>query len=695
MNKILFFSLVALLVTAVLFPAPAQAQRKNVTFYVNTATVPDTLGAKSVVVLVGSGRPHDADSVMTSWGGGDTLQYVGGDYWKTTLSFAAADTAVYKIRIGANGYEKDLTGAGTDGGGHRQVDVSKDSTLPLQFWNNNQIPFDPNFRPYTASAASDTFFTVYFRVNLKAVTDNLTFSWIPADKDSVAVRGDSKAGGSGQLTWGTSSYLTQEHQPGDGGSQFQMPFNSFYSGGLKFRKSQVHPGDTVSYKFLIGSDWGKDELQGGKPNRIFVIPSNLQDTTLHWVWYDNTAPTAVSNGDTVLVTYQTNMTHAIATGGFKNGDTVVVQQGFFSTATESPRQRRLARQGITQIYKYTDTVVTSVGHNLDYEYDIVKKGVAVRENYYNFQFAGDPTNSEAEKRQFMVPSKTFPILETITTVSSAARRQPEFPNQDTLLQGVKVTWVVDMRPAYYQVWAGATLKDGQGSADVTKVDSIKAWGVAINGPATGGPNGPLANDWAPWDSHITADSSARKLWDNATHGDVKNNDTLYTVNFNYTTKNKKGVVFKLGVRGGDNESGFGLNHLTNIDDSTPFDTILVQWGSQNTGFYTAWNYDTHKPAILGGVVTLPGVARVYALEQNYPNPFNPSTKIEFSIPVQSEVRLTVYNILGQEVATLVNGTLKAGKQAVTFDGTRLASGVYIYRMTAGQFVSTKKMMFLK
>lgn len=90
-----------------------------------------------------------------------------------------------------------------------------------------------------------------------------------------------------------------------------------------------------------------------------------------------------------------------------------------------------------------------------------------------------------------------------------------------------------------------------------------------------------------------------------------------------------------------------------------------------------------------------GVPLAFALEQNFPNPFNPTTEIEFSLSSSGQVRLTVYNLLGQEVATLAAGEMKAGTHAVTFDASRLASGVYLYKLTAGNYVSTKKMVLMK
>ncbi len=85
----------------------------------------------------------------------------------------------------------------------------------------------------------------------------------------------------------------------------------------------------------------------------------------------------------------------------------------------------------------------------------------------------------------------------------------------------------------------------------------------------------------------------------------------------------------------------------------------------------------------------------FSLYQNYPNPFNPTTTIQYELPVQSEVQLSVYDMTGRRVAILVNGTVQSGRHSVQFDGTQLASGVYMYRLTAGSQVISRKLSLIK
>jgi len=93
-----------------------------------------------------------------------------------------------------------------------------------------------------------------------------------------------------------------------------------------------------------------------------------------------------------------------------------------------------------------------------------------------------------------------------------------------------------------------------------------------------------------------------------------------------------------------------------------------------------------------GVVNLP---TGFALHQNYPNPFNKSTSISFRVPAVSEVTLEVYNPLGQNVATLLNAIEKPGIKKVSWDSSNQPSGIYFYKLTAGDFSTARRMILLK
>jgi hypothetical protein len=114
-----------------------------------------------------------------------------------------------------------------------------------------------------------------------------------------------------------------------------------------------------------------------------------------------------------------------------------------------------------------------------------------------------------------------------------------------------------------------------------------------------------------------------------------------------------------------------------------------------------YRFDEKNEIVLSGVKSISLLSKgteipaEYALDQNYPNPFNPTTIVSFDLPVDKFVTLKVYNALGQEVATLVNGYKEAGKYSFDFDASNLPSGTYIYKMTADKFNAVKKMVLMR
>jgi hypothetical protein len=181
---------------------------------------------------------------------------------------------------------------------------------------------------------------------------------------------------------------------------------------------------------------------------------------------------------------------------------------------------------------------------------------------------------------------------------------------------------------------------------------------------------------------------------------VKNQggDTCFTSGSGYIVEFKipidsTGIVPSVGTK-------LSAQFQINDNDNTPENRIHIQkwWNAIDDN---DWQQTLRwGDAILGAGATSvseksSSVISGYALDQNYPNPFNPTTEISYSLPKSGNVKLTVYNLLGKQVAELVNGTKNAGSYTVTFSAANLSSGVYFYKLETGSTVLSKKMMLLK
>jgi Concanavalin A-like lectin/glucanases superfamily/Secretion system C-terminal sorting domain len=127
----------------------------------------------------------------------------------------------------------------------------------------------------------------------------------------------------------------------------------------------------------------------------------------------------------------------------------------------------------------------------------------------------------------------------------------------------------------------------------------------------------------------------------------------------------------------------GVNHLIRVEGKVSVESAIGSDAHCNeVGIALSTAKSTMLPA-------------VFALSQNYPNPFNPVTHFQFALPSATDMRLEIYNTLGQRVATLVDGRMEAGSHVASWDASAHASGVYLYRLTAGDFVETRKLVLLK
>ena len=202
------------------------------------------------------------------------------------------------------------------------------------------------------------------------------------------------------------------------------------------------------------------------------------------------------------------------------------------------------------------------------------------------------------------------------------------------------------------------------------------------------------------------------------HGDIgeKFSDKKYYINGNADLDGN-------GTAEGLQHEVHGLmEQLAELLPQTEDGTVLISGDSTTLtpeimrgGYVYFWveedrSFGIHNPAftislLKASIEALNGVTYIdypenaipddYQLSQNYPNPFNPTTKIKFSVPQSSHVRLTVYDILGKEVARLVDSEMNTGSHEIQWNATNMASGVYFYRMEAGDFVTIKKMLLMK
>jgi hypothetical protein len=181
------------------------------------------------------------------------------------------------------------------------------------------------------------------------------------------------------------------------------------------------------------------------------------------------------------------------------------------------------------------------------------------------------------------------------------------------------------------------------------------------------------------------------------------------------TVDRNGVIWAVFFAGGSNKgvyftsdngttwnyvglNGVGIKFLNAVDDSTS--GLMKRSASASPTVYAVtfidgiygFSTDTATTSVQD---SKPQIATSYELYQNYPNPFNPSTTISFTTPRRGHVALKIFDILGREVATLVDGELEGGSHQATFDASKISSGIYFYRLQAERFVSVKKMLLLK
>lgn len=395
-----------------------------------------------------------------------------------------------------------------------------------------------------------------------------------------------------------------------------------------------------------------------------------------------------SYGDAIDITFQVDMQRANDDNSFVIGQPLYVHCGYDSTATQE-YDIPLQRVGFTFTHRGSATIDASIGDTLFYRYVTYYDEEDQEEHYFDY-YDDSPFLSPKFKRKVALTGPQVSIDDFESSVVTS-HRMPVFPNPNRLSKGVFVTWECDMRPAYYALTAGKQFVNKAIEfpiAPITDPDSIDILGVFINGTPTG--------MWQHW--HTSYLYPFQMFDDGENGGDVTAGDSIYTIQFYYPGNHPNFLVshyFKMGINGGDNEGGAGAVHMVNLDDSQSEVTVRFAWGEVDPNFYSEWDYDAHQMTSVHHHFSqmLP---ETFHLHQNYPNPFNPTTNIRFDLLQEKHVSLKIYNLLGQEIETLVYDELSAGQHYIRWTAaSALPTGVYWCELKAGAGRHLIKLVLLK
>lgn len=657
----------------------------------------------------------------------------------------------YKYLVGSDWGKDELQGQP-----NRSLTVAGDAVLDVVFFDNLDV--------ITFAAAPDTMVNVHLAVNMTRQKQLGAFD--PA-ADTVRVTGNLV-----EPNW----------------SPAEAPIMEDPDGNLVYVKLiQVKKNTDYDYKYLLGSAWGRDELQG-QDNRKLSIGE--KDTVLMPVYFDNDPYVVPVGGDSVNVTLQLNMNVKIAEGTFDPATQVVRAAGSFQgwSPTTSPDMDDSDNDGI---------------------YVMTYKMTANTEHQYKFLIGTDWGQDEANNRSLMVGDQDMVV-------------PPVYFNNDSVVTELKdgnIIFQVDMGvmneigifdPAVdsVQVRGGFNgwndgdpdrskmeqdflnenlwflevpfVKTGVGDVQlykyyVAKADENTMWTDGWERPASQGGGNRDIEYLGLTNQTVDPDGDQTEYYDDI-HPDwvIPAGTTGFEVTFQvdmtpakdaglqavpfdpskdtlYWVCEMPSFVFS---QGWTDKNEMRVLKLTDDDGDDIFSgTLSVTAPSFNTFEYRyAWrNPDgwTFEPEGFGDFAyrvryvgqdaarsfpTLPWVMPLdtwtnkenksgdqevdpftsltdieddasvpfaYSLNQNYPNPFNPTTTITYSLAEASEITLAVYNVLGQKVKTLVSGTYAtAGTHVSRWNGLdeaghKVASGVYFYKLEAGDYSAVKKMILMK
>lgn len=477
---------------------------------------------------------------------------------------------------------------------------------------------------------------ITFRVKMSIKMRENVF--VPSAGDTVVVRGDFQG-------WGGKTHVLTDPDA-----------DSIYTGTFG-----VGTGTSIKYKFVMitadGDGWESS------PDRTLALTGSAQ--TLPIVYFENDSVfSGVTRAGNMLFTV--DMSSYVSLGFFnKAKDTLYTRGGFNGWSTDKPANSLMQPVPGTNFYTINLATKGIVGDPTLYKFFIK----------YSLDTVAFPTRKGwADWWGWELPASYGGGNRIVPYMGSPNQVLPTQYFNDITSEGVipagtniELTFNIDMRPAFK---AAAT--------PFRKTDTL--W---------------FETNWENW--------AASQGWKPGVQSNLRyadaDGDSIYTLKFTITGPVPAAIQYQTRYSGGTSEGG-GF-------DYGRFRTRYVR--KTGTAWPTSFTFATdvfkQDPPLL--VETSPyGITGVkedgpaalplsFSLSQNYPNPFNPLTQIEYGLPMASRVTLRVFNLLGQEIVKLVDEEKLAGTHIVAFDASMLPSGVYIYQLSAGQYLETKRMMLLK
>ena len=695
---------------------PAITDFINVTFNCNTCTWPDTLSKKGIIQLRGTiitDRGSDSDDatidtlspgIVLHWDAQSNMSLVNveGDYWTGTFAVPRGEKLAYKFYIctsqaasnpndpSTNGrLEFDLKTTSTSDCNNRILDLtscaSADTILPLQFLNGSKN--DPLTQYQVPFIHLNDHIDLIFRVNMASCQD------FDPLLHTVGIRGyhPDNLSSPDDFNWYRTKQLMAEPE--------NFGENLFYRGHIQIStsstESQLLLRVVMSYKNNdLSAPWF---LMPYVSDVDYIIDIPESDSTIHWKWFDDRRPNRCTFTDKFVITVNTDMNSAIANNGFDHGDSLWIRFGYHNSANAS-ELTSLRRVGNATHYSAVDTIYASSGTFLYYQYFRQKHGIRYREEYYNYQDETFPNT-----RRIALDNTNITINDLYADDLNP-HRMPLFLNPGQInADSLNVVIQCDVRPAIYQLITGDTLYDADKKSKIVHPAEIFEQGIIINGPIVGVNLRPDS-----WGSHL-ANSPHHLMYDDGTHFDIIANDSIFTRYFTiykdslyrkHGPPNSIGQKLKFGIGGFDNESSLDIMHTVNIATDANPAILRCQFGSIDPQRFDSWDYILGSPVFTDINHSDTETCKSLQLFQNYPNPVNSSTSISFELNTTSHVSLKIYNLIGQEVNTLVDEDRRPGMYSEQWDCRDLSdksvtSGIYIYRLKTDQSSSIRKMLVIK